>query len=159
MRLSRLRILLTIPFDCNMITCLFFFLPVYICFQTYCKLFGFLRPVKILDKFFRQILDILFILLFISILIYTQLLAIIYTYLFILMFTLYYYMNLLKYGEYKNYRSRHQRCSLRKGILTNFANFTGKQLSQSPFFNIVTGLRSETLKKKYTLAQVFSCEF
>ena len=68
-------------------------------------------------------------------------------------------MNLLKYGEYKNYRSRHQRCSLRKGILTNFAKFIGKQLSQSPFFNIVTGLRSESFLKKYTLAQVFSCEF
>ena len=38
-----------------------------------------------------------------------------------------------------SYRSSHQRCSVRKGVLRNFAKFTGKQ--------------------KQTLAQVFSCEF
>ena len=36
-----------------------------------------------------------------------------------------------------SYRSSHRRCSVRKGVLRNFAKFTGKQ----------------------TLAQVFSCEF
>ena len=44
-------------------------------------------------------------------------------------------------------RSSHRRCSLRKGVLRNFAKFTGKHLYQSLFFN------------KETLAQVFSCEF
>ena len=34
-----------------------------------------------------------------------------------------------------DYRSSHRRCSLRKGVLRNFAKFTGKQLCQSLFFN------------------------
>ena len=45
------------------------------------------------------------------------------------------------------YRSNHQRCSMKKDVLRNFAKFTGKHLCQSLFF------------KKETLAQVFSCEF
>ena len=45
------------------------------------------------------------------------------------------------------FRSSHLRCSVRIGVLRNFAKFTGKHLSQSLFF------------KKETLAQVFSCEF
>ena len=43
------------------------------------------------------------------------------------------------------YRSSHQRCSVRKGVLRNFTEFTGKQTC-----NFI---------KKETLAQVFSCEF
>ena len=42
----------------------------------------------------------------------------------------------------------HRRCSLRKGVLVNFAKFTGKHLCQSLFFNIVVGLRTATLLKK-----------
>ena len=42
---------------------------------------------------------------------------------------------------------------MRKCVLRNFANFTGKHLCQSLFFNKVAG------RKKETLAQVFSCEF
>ena len=34
-----------------------------------------------------------------------------------------------------------QRYSVKKGVYRNFAKFTGKQLSQSLFFNKVTGLR------------------
>ena len=34
-------------------------------------------------------------------------------------------------------RSSHRRCSVRKGVLKNFAKFTGKYLCQSPFFNTV----------------------
>ena len=45
-----------------------------------------------------------------------------------------------------------------KGVLRNFAKFTGKHLCQSLFFNKVAGLRPATLLKKETLAQVFSCE-
>ena len=33
-----------------------------------------------------------------------------------------------------NYRSTHQRCSVQKGVLKNFAKFTGKQLFQNLFF-------------------------
>ena len=44
----------------------------------------------------------------------------------------------------------------KKGVLRNFAKFTGKYLSQSFFFNKVAGLRPI---KKESLAQVFSCEF
>ena len=48
------------------------------------------------------------------------------------------------------FRSSHRRCSIKKGVLRNFAKFTGKHLFQSLFFNKV---------KKETLAQLFSCEF
>ena len=36
-------------------------------------------------------------------------------------------------------RSRDQRCSVREGVLRNFAKFTGKYLFQSLFFNNVEG--------------------
>ena len=49
-------------------------------------------------------------------------------------------------------RSSHRSCSVKKGVLRNFAKFRGKQLCQSLFFNKV-------FIKKETLAQVFSCEF
>ena len=38
-------------------------------------------------------------------------------------------------------RSSHQRCSERKGVLSNFEKFTGKHLCQSLFFNEVAGFR------------------
>ena len=43
-------------------------------------------------------------------------------------------------------RSSHQRCSLRRGILRNFAKFTGKHVCQSLFINNVAGLRLDTAK-------------
>ena len=54
------------------------------------------------------------------------------------------------------FRSSHRRCSVTKGVLRNFAKFTGKHLYQSFFFNTVAGACS--FIKKETLAQVFSCE-
>ena len=36
----------------------------------------------------------------------------------------------------------------KKGVLRNFANFTGKHLCQSLFFNKVAGLRPATLLKR-----------
>ena len=36
-----------------------------------------------------------------------------------------------------NFRSSHQRCSIKKGILRNFTKFTGKHLCQSLFFDKV----------------------
>ena len=49
-------------------------------------------------------------------------------------------------------RSSHPEVFCKKGVLRNFAKFTGKPLCQSLFFNKVPS-------KKGTLAQVFSCEF
>ena len=46
------------------------------------------------------------------------------------------------------YRSTQRRCSVKRGVIKNFAKFTGKHLCQSLF-----------LIKKETLAQIFSCEF
>ena len=46
-----------------------------------------------------------------------------------------------------SFRSSHRRYSVRKGVLRNFAKFTGKHLRQS------------LLIKKETVAQVFFCEF
>ena len=40
------------------------------------------------------------------------------------------------------------RCYVRKGVLRNFAKFTGKHLSQSLFFNKVAGLSLATILKK-----------
>ena len=45
-------------------------------------------------------------------------------------------------------RSRHQKSSVKKRDLTNFAKFTAKHLSQRLFFNKVAGLRPATLLKK-----------
>ena len=47
---------------------------------------------------------------------------------------------------------------MKKGVLSNFAKFTGIHLCQSLFYNKVVALRLTTLLKK-RLAQVFSCEF
>ena len=55
-------------------------------------------------------------------------------------------------------RSSHPEIFFRKGVLINFAKFTGKHLRQSLFFNQVD-LRFATLLKKKTLIQVFSCNF
>ena len=44
-------------------------------------------------------------------------------------------------------RSSHHRSSVRKGVLRNVANFTGKHLCQSIFFNKVAGKRPATLSK------------
>ena len=40
-----------------------------------------------------------------------------------------------------------QRCFMKKGILENFAKFTGKHLCQSLFFNKVSFLSDEKLQK------------
>ena len=46
-------------------------------------------------------------------------------------------------------RSSQRRCSIKKGILKNFAKFTEEHLCRSLFFNFF---------KKEILTQVFSCE-
>ena len=52
-------------------------------------------------------------------------------------------------------RSSHQRCSVRKGVLRNFAQFIGKHLCQSLFLIKLHGLH----RLQETPAQVFSWEF
>ena len=42
------------------------------------------------------------------------------------------------------FRSNHQRCSVRIGVLRNFAKFTGKHLCQSLFFDKAAGPHIET---------------
>ena len=45
-------------------------------------------------------------------------------------------------------RSSHWRCSVREGVLRNFAKFTGKTCAKVSFFNKVASLRPATLSKK-----------
>ena len=61
----------------------------------------------------------------------------------------------------KSLRSSHQRCSVKKVILRNFAKFTGKHLCQSPFLNKVASYRPKACNfiKKETLVQMFFREF
>ena len=55
------------------------------------------------------------------------------------------------------FKSNYQGCSVRKGVLRNFAKFTGKHLCQGLFFNKIAGACNSI--RKGALAQVFSCEF
>ena len=54
------------------------------------------------------------------------------------------------------FRSSRPDVFCKKGVLRNFAKFTGKHLRQSLFLNKVAGLRPATLLKKRL---VFSSEF
>ena len=45
-----------------------------------------------------------------------------------------------------SFRSSHQRCSMKKGVLRNFTKFTEKHLCQCLFFNKVAGLWPKFLK-------------
>ena len=56
--------------------------------------------------------------------------------------------NIACLSQIKLCRSSHWRCSVRKGILRNFAKFTGKHLCQSLFFNKVIGLWPAASLKK-----------
>ena len=55
--------------------------------------------------------------------------------------------------------SSHRRFSVKKGVLKNFAKFTGKHLCQSLFFNKVAGVRPATLLKKRLRHRGFSVNF
>ena len=54
-----------------------------------------------------------------------------------------------------NYRSSHQSCSVKIGVLRSFTKFTGKHMCQSLFFNNVAGLRPATLLKKEVWYECF----
>ena len=56
-------------------------------------------------------------------------------------------------------RSSHQRCSIKKGTLTNFTKFTGKHLCQSLFLNKAAGLRPATSLKKRFWHRCFPVSF
>ena len=47
----------------------------------------------------------------------------------------------------------------KKGVLGNFAEFTGKHLYQNLFFNKAAGLRSATLLKKRLVNRCFPMKF
>ena len=69
-------------------------------------------------------------------------------------------LNTGKYGpEEIPYRSSHRRCSVKKGVLGNFAKFTEKHLCQSLFFGKVAGLKSATLLKKGLWHRCFPVNF
>ena len=56
-------------------------------------------------------------------------------------------------------RSSRPEVFFRKGVLRNFAKFTGKRLCQSLFFNKVAGLRSATVFKKRLWHMCFPVNF
>ena len=56
-------------------------------------------------------------------------------------------------------RSCHRSCSVKKGVLRNFAKFKGKHLCRSLFFNKVAGLRPATLLKKRLWHRFFAVNF
>ena len=57
------------------------------------------------------------------------------------------------------FRTHHQRCSIKKSVLKNFAKLTGKSMCWSFFFNKVTDLRPETLLKKRLSQRCFPVNF
>ena len=56
-------------------------------------------------------------------------------------------------------RSSHQRCSIRKGVLRNFATFTGKHLCQVLFYNKVACPEPATLLKERLWRRCFPMNF
>ena len=57
------------------------------------------------------------------------------------------------------HRSSHLGCSMKKGVLKNFVNFTGKNLCQGLFFNKVVGLRPAILLEKEIWHRCFPVKF
>ena len=64
-----------------------------------------------------------------------------------------------KHDSVRNYlgkcRSSHRRCSSKKGVLKNIANFTGKHPRQSLFFNKAAGLSLQLYQKRNSDTGVF----
>ena len=59
----------------------------------------------------------------------------------------------------KKIRSSHWRCSVRKGVLRNFVQFTRKHLFQSLIFDKVAGMRPATLLKMRLWYRYFPVNF
>ena len=64
-----------------------------------------------------------------------------------------------KFLEIGSNRRSHRRCSVKKGVVRNFAKSTGKHLCQGLFFNKVTDLRPATLLKKRLWHKCFPVNF
>ena len=58
-----------------------------------------------------------------------------------------------------NFRSSRPAVFYKKGGIKNFANFTGKHLCQSLFFNKLQAEAACNFIKKENLTQMFPCEF
>ena len=58
-------------------------------------------------------------------------------------------------NSFENARNSHRRCSVKKGVLKNFANFTGKCLRLSLFLIKLQALRLATLLKRDSNTGVF----
>ena len=61
-------------------------------------------------------------------------------------------------SKHPRWRGNHSGVFCKKGVLKNFAKFTGKHLRQRLFFNKVAGGTCNFIKRE-TLSQVFSCKF
>ena len=59
----------------------------------------------------------------------------------------------------KENSNSHRRCSVKKGVLRNFAEFPGKHLCQRLFANKVESARPETLSKKSLQYRCFPVNF
>ena len=59
----------------------------------------------------------------------------------------------------ENDRTSHRKCSLKNGVLKNFAKFAGKDLCQSLFFHKVTGFRPAILLKRRLWQNCFTVNF
>ena len=64
-----------------------------------------------------------------------------------------------KLWQQKYFQKQSSRGVLKKGVLRNFAKFTGKHLYQSLFFNKVTGLNPASLLKKRLWHRYFPVSF
>ena len=71
------------------------------------------------------------------------------------MFAWVFFLVKLQAGNLRLSESSHRRCSVKKGVLKNFANFTGKHLCWRLFFMKLQFWRPVTLSKK-TPTHVFS---
>ena len=71
----------------------------------------------------------------------------------------------MAHGEYSEisriatFRSSHQCCSVKKGVLKIFTKFTGNHLCQGLFFNKVASLSPATLLKKGLWHKCFPVNF
>ena len=65
------------------------------------------------------------------------------------------FLNFQNYLLESNFRSSLRRCSIKKGVLRNFAKLTGKQLCQSLLFNKVADFRPSLLLKRDSGTGVF----
>ena len=59
------------------------------------------------------------------------------------------------FSQPTSYRSSNRRCSVRKGVLRNFAKFTEKHLCQVLFFDKVAGLGMQLYPKEHSGTGVF----